>query len=102
LRLNRMKPQGRSARRKSRSEAVSSGPDTPVMNARLGIGRVCLQPARGSRKARSIALDDALPAGSPEIGAELRGLVAGGERPDRVLPAVRSQRERPIGACIGR
>src|SRR5262249_57055854 len=41
------------------------------------------QPVRRSRKPRSIALDDALPAGSLQVDAELRGLIAGGERPDR-------------------
>ena len=35
FRLNRMKPHGRSARMNSRSAALSSGPDTPVMKARV-------------------------------------------------------------------
>ena len=38
LRLNRMKPHGRSARMNARSAALSSSPDMPVMNARLLMG----------------------------------------------------------------
>ncbi len=35
FRLNRMKPQGRSAAMNARSSAVSVVPEVPVMNARL-------------------------------------------------------------------
>ena len=38
LRLNRIKPHGRSRRMNSRSAALSSSPDMPVMNARLLMG----------------------------------------------------------------
>jgi hypothetical protein len=35
LRLNKINPHGRSARMNSRSAALNSVPDTPVMNARV-------------------------------------------------------------------
>ena len=37
FRLNRMKPQGRSAAMNARSSAVSVVPDVPVMNARVAM-----------------------------------------------------------------
>src|SRR6478609_4978704 len=82
LRLNRIKPHGRSERMKSRSSALNSSPDTPVMNARLLMRRIRPLLALGSRKRPLIPLDDALPAGSFQVAAELGGLVGGPERTD--------------------
>src|ERR1700730_14304003 len=80
FRLNRIKPHGRSTRMNSRSAALSSVPDTPVMNAREFMGPISPQAARGSRKRPLIPLDDALPAGSFQVAAELLGLVRCPER----------------------
>ena len=57
-------------------------PDTPVMNARLIMGPISPRSPRGSRKRPLIALDEALPAGSFQVAAELRGFVPGAERAD--------------------
>src|SRR4051794_14952615 len=82
LRLNRIKPHGRSARINARSSAPSSSPETPVMNARLLMGPIRPLTAPGSRKRPLIPLDDALSAGGFQIAAERRGLVRGAERAD--------------------
>src|SRR6266852_3591080 len=82
LRLNRMKPHGRSARMNSRSARLSSVADTPEMNARLLIGPISLRAAPGSRKRPLIPLDDALSAGGFQVAAELAGFVLGAERTD--------------------
>src|SRR5258708_8821871 len=68
---------------KSRSSAVSAGPDTPVMNARVLVLMRPISPrlSRGSRKPPLIPLDDALPAGGFQAAAELRGFVGRSERP---------------------
>src|ERR1700720_2032672 len=75
FRLKRINPHGRSKRINSRSAALSSNPDTPVMNARLFMGPISPLKAQGSRKRPLIPLDDALPAGSFQAAAELLGLV---------------------------
>src|SRR6266404_1744094 len=81
LRLNRIKPHGRSVRMNSRSGRFSSVADTPVMNARLVMGPISLRAAPGSRKRPLIPLDEALrPAGRLEITANLRRLIHGAER----------------------
>src|SRR5580765_3293862 len=80
LRLNRIKPHGRSARMKSRSAALSSSPDTPVMNARLFMGPISPRTAQASRKRPLIPLDETLPAGSFQAGTDLNRLVRRGER----------------------
>src|SRR5882757_2714748 len=82
LRLNRIKPHGRSARMNSRSAWLSSNPDRPVMNARLFMGPISPRSAAGSRKRPLIPLDDALSAGGFQIAAHLRRLVLGAERTD--------------------
>src|SRR5215218_4311333 len=82
LRLNRIKPHGRSARMNARSSALSSSPEMPVINARLLMGPIRPLTAPGSRKRPSIPLDDALPAGGFQTFAELGGLAAGAERTD--------------------
>ena len=66
----------------SRSAALSSSPDTPVMNARVLMGPISPLAARGSRKRPLIPLDDALPAGGFEAAAELRGFIGRTERTD--------------------
>src|ERR1700676_890475 len=70
------------ARINSRSSAPSSVPDTPVMNARVFMGPISPPPTQGSRKPRSIPLDDALSAGCLQTAAELRGLIGRPERTD--------------------
>src|SRR5215475_11505803 len=85
FRLNRMKPQGRSARMKSRSAAVSVVPDRLVMNALL-MPRNSPRPPKGSRKPPLFPLDgvpparplrdEALTACALVIHAELDGLIA--------------------------
>src|SRR3981081_3424116 len=81
LRLNRMKPHGRSARMNSRSARLSSVADTPVMNARLFMWPISLRAAARSRKRPLIRLDDALrAAGRLEATTKLRRLIHGGER----------------------
>src|SRR5713226_6091803 len=82
LRLNRMKPHGRSARMNSRSARLSSSPDTPVMNARLFMGPISPRAAPGSRKRPLIPEDDALPAGGFQAAAKLGRLVLSTERSD--------------------
>src|SRR3954447_25583237 len=82
LRLNKMKPHGRSTRINSRSAASSSSPETPVMNARLFMGPISSPEAQGSRKQPLIPLDDALSAGGFQAAAELRRLVRRTERTD--------------------
>ena len=82
FRLNRINPHGRSKRMNSRSAALSSNPDTPVMNARLFMGPISPLAAQGSRKRPLIPLDDALSAGSFQVAAELRGLIGRPERSD--------------------
>src|SRR5882757_9442871 len=82
LRLNRIKPHGRSAAMNARSSTLSSSPETPVMNARLLMGPIRPLTAPGSRKRPLIPLDDALSAGSFQIAAELGGLFRGAERTD--------------------
>src|SRR5882757_3542173 len=82
LRLNRMKPHGRSARMNSRSARLSSVADTPVMNARLFMRPISPRAAPGSRKRPLIPLDDALSAGGFQVAAELGRLVLGAERSD--------------------
>src|SRR6266567_3446761 len=81
LRLNRIKPHGRSVRMNSRSARLSSSPDTPVMNARLFMGPISPQVTPGSRKRPLIPLDDAQrPAGRLEVITNLRRLIRGAER----------------------
>src|SRR6266446_5017700 len=82
LRLNRMKPHGRSPRMKSRSAALNSSPDTPVMNARLLMGPIRPLAAPGSRKPPLIPWDEALSAGRFQAHAELRCLVRRPKRTD--------------------
>src|SRR5215212_4035420 len=82
LRLNRIKPHGRSAAINARSSAFSSSPETPVMNARLLMGPIRPLTASRSRKPPSIPLDDALSAGGFQAVAELGGLAAGAEWTD--------------------
>src|ERR1700694_6116386 len=67
----------------SRSAALSSGPDTPVMNARLimrPITRGWPGGQHGSRKRPLIPLDDALPASRLQTAPELRRFIG---RPER-------------------
>src|ERR1700694_501703 len=66
----------------SRSSALSSVPDTPVMNARVFMRPISPPKPQGSRKPRSIPLDDALSAGRLQAAAELRGLIGRPERSD--------------------
>src|SRR5258708_1459457 len=81
LRLNRIKPHGRSARINSRSSWVGVSPDTPVMNARLAMRRIRPHEALGSRKRALISLDEALrAAGRLEVIANLRRLIHRAER----------------------
>src|ERR1700692_1946053 len=80
FRLNRINPHGRSAPMNSRSAALSLGPDTPVMNARLFMRPIRPRAACGSRKRPLIPLDDALPAGRLQTAAELRRLLGTPER----------------------
>src|ERR1700682_2825506 len=65
----------------SRSAPLSSGPDRPVMNARLFMGPISPLMTWGLRKRPSILLDDALPAGCLQAAAELRRLIGRPERP---------------------
>src|SRR6185312_5636047 len=84
LRLNRIKPHGRSARINSRSAWVGVRPDTPVMNARLVMRRIRPHEAHGSRKPALIPLDEALrPTGGLEVVTNLRRLIHGAERTDK-------------------
>src|SRR5450756_2942325 len=77
FRLNRINPHGRSERINSRSAALSTVPDRPVMKARLFMRPIRPQVARGSRKPPLIPLDDALPTGRRQAAAELPGLFGG-------------------------
>src|SRR6185369_3517373 len=77
-----MKPHGRSARMNSRSAALNSSPETPVMNARLLMGPIMPLTAPGSRKPPLIPLDDALSAGGFKIAADLGGLFSRAEWTD--------------------
>src|SRR3954451_15869365 len=84
LRLKRMKPHGRSALINSRSSAVSSAPDTPVMKARMLIRADYPCPARGSRKRPLISLDEAGgQACGFQIVASLRRLFGRSIRPSK-------------------
>src|SRR5205823_4019259 len=58
---------------------VSSRPEMAVMKARLDMGPISPQRGRGSRKPPSIPLDEALPAGCLQVGAQLDCLLLGGE-----------------------
>src|SRR5215211_6373035 len=80
FRLNRINPHGRSVRMNSRSAALNSSPDTPVMNAREFMRPISPRSNEGSRKRPLIPLDDALPAGRFEAAAKLRGFVGRAER----------------------
>src|SRR5215216_5989342 len=77
-----MKPHGRSARMNSRSAAVRTVPDTPVMKARVLIRADYPYPAKGSRKPQTILRDKALSPGGLQLGAELDGLLSRAVRPD--------------------
>src|SRR4030088_392867 len=66
----------------SRSAVVSSGPDTPVMNARVVMGPISPRVAQGSRKRPLIPLDDALTAGRLQAAAELGGFIGRPEGAD--------------------
>src|SRR5712672_3914867 len=64
----------------SRSSALSSDPDTPVINARVFMRPISPRAAQGSGKRPLIPLDDALPAGGFQAAAELRRFIGGPER----------------------
>src|SRR4051794_14041416 len=80
--LKRINPHGRSERMNPRSASVSSVPAMPVMKARLFMAPIRPRRPQGSRKRPLIPLDDALPAGSFQVAAELLGFVGAAERTD--------------------
>src|SRR5579859_6036941 len=83
FRLNRMKPQGRSAAMNARSSALSAVPDMPVMNALRFMRRgLAAQRHGGQQGPTLISLDDALAAGGLEAAAELRRFVRRAKRTD--------------------
>src|ERR1700748_1182360 len=67
---------------KSRSAALSSVPEIPVMKARVLMGPISPQFSHGSRKRRLIPWDETLPAGRNQAFAEPRRLFGGVDRAD--------------------
>src|ERR1700761_7143699 len=66
----------------SRSSALNSVPEIPVMKARVLMGPISPQLTHGSRKRRLIPWDETLPADGNQAFAELRRLFRGIERTD--------------------